>query len=174
VKRLTALMAGTALLAACGGDASGPSRTDLAGTYELTTLSFDPQGVLPEVDLLDRLDVTGIQLTLADDGRAQLLYQEPGSGLVNIVEGSYSTPEIGARIHFTATAALNRLMIPARLTYTYDSGALTFDGEAPDGVDRQRLLQLVPEWSDEQLLSPVPGRITVRFERLLPSVLGAS
>lgn len=167
MKRVTALIAGTALLMACGGDPSGPSRTDRAGTYQLTELRFDPQGLLPEVDLFQRLDVTGVQLSLAEDGQAQLIFQELGTGFVNVVEGTYSTPDVGARIHFTASPTLQRVMIPSRLTYTFSpaEGTLSFDGEAPDGVDRSRLLQLVPEWSDEQLLNPVPGRLTVVFAR---------
>ncbi len=167
MRRTLALLTGTALLMACGGDPSGPARTDRAGTYHLTELRFDPQGVLPEVDLLTRLDVTGVQLSLSEDGRAQLLFQEPGTGFVTVVEGTYSTPDIGARIHFLASPALRRAMIPSRLTYTYSpaEGTLAFDDEAPDGVDRQRLLQLVPEWSGEQLLDPVPGRLTLVFTR---------
>ena len=30
-------------------------------------------------------------------------------------------------------------------------------------VDRQRLIQFVPGWANEQLLNPVPGRLRVTF-----------
>jgi hypothetical protein len=160
-----------ALLWGCGGDPSGPSRPELAGTYALTQLRFDPQGVLPEVDLLARLDVTDVQLVLAPDGQAQLRYTT-GTGLVATVGATYSTPVTGVRIHFDTGPGLRTVLLSARMTFDYAEAAetLTFDGEAPDGVDRQRLLELVPEWSDEQLLSPVPGRLTVRFTR--PVALG--
>ncbi|CAN5240108.1 hypothetical protein BH23GEM2_BH23GEM2_19100 [soil metagenome] len=50
------------------------------------------------------------------------------------------------------------------MTFAFVSpGTLTFDGESPDGVDRQRLVQLVPEWQGEQLLDPVPGRLIIVF-----------
>jgi hypothetical protein len=169
--RMIATVAAAALLWGCGGDPSEPSRQDLAGTYVLTQLRFDPQGVLPEVDLLARLDVTDVQLVLAPEGQAQLRYTT-GTGLVTTVGAVYSTPVTGVRIHFDAGPGLRTVLLPARVTFDYAEATetLTFDGEAPDGVDRQRLLELVPEWSDEQLLSPVPGRLIVSFAR--PVALG--
>jgi hypothetical protein len=150
---------------ACGGDPAGPSRPEVAGTYVLQELRFDPQGVLPEMDLLPRLAVTNVELVLAPTGEAQLRYMDPGTGLFTVADGVFSTPTAGVRIHFQAAGPLDRLLLSPRMTYTYqdEPPVLTFDGPAPDGVSRQRLIELVPEWSGEQLQSPVPGNLVVVF-----------
>jgi hypothetical protein len=153
-----------ALLAGCGGDAAGPSRTDLAGTYFVTTLSFDPQGVLPEVDILARLADEAPRLILAPGGAAQLVFEDPATGLINIANGTYSTPQGGVRIDFGTAPAYRNVLLSRRMTFTEDAGGtLRFQGTAPDGVSRQRLVQLVPELAGEQLLDPVPGQLTVIF-----------
>jgi hypothetical protein len=164
--RMMPAMVATALLVGCGGDASGPSRPELAGTYELTDLRFDPQGVLPEVDLLPRLNGTP-RLVLAPGGTAQLVFEDPTTGLVTTVTGSYSTPQQGARIDFGTDTGYGQVLLSRRMTFNYTAPVtLAFDAESPDGVDRTRLIQLVPEWADEQLLNPVPGRLIVVFTRL--------
>ena len=47
-----------------------------------------------------------------------------------------------------------------------EPGVLEYLEEAPDGVRRGRLIELVPEWADEQLLDPVPGVLQVVFTRV--------
>lgn len=157
------------LLCACGGDPSGPSRPELAGTYALTELRFDPRGVLPEVDLLPR--VSGApRLVLAPGGEAQLVFEDPATGLVTTVTGAYSTPDQGARIDFGSDTGFRQILLSRRMLFTFAApGTLTFQGEAPDSVQRERLVTLVPEWAEEQLLDPVPGRLTVVFTRRLVS-----
>ena len=53
------LLAATLALAACGGEDQplepGIDVGEVAGTWALTQLAFDPQGVLPETDILTRL-----------------------------------------------------------------------------------------------------------------------
>ncbi|HSJ06151.1 MAG TPA: hypothetical protein VK936_05575 [Longimicrobiales bacterium] len=164
--RLTSLVLAAALLAGCGGDASGPSRSDAAGTYFLTTLAFDPQGVLPEVDILARVGGDVPRLVLAPGGEAQLVFEDPATGLITIANGTYSTPQSGVRVDFGATTTYSSVLLSRRMTFDAGSGGtLTFQGTAPDGVARQRLLQLVPEFAGEQLLDPVPGELTVVFTR---------
>lgn len=156
----------TLLLVACSGDPSGPSRPEVAGTYLLTVLAFDPQGVLPEVDLLARLGGDVPRLVLAPAGEAQLVFEDPATGLITIANGTYSTPQAGARVDFGTQTAYRNVLLSRRMTFTWDAaGILTFADEAPDGVDRQRLIQLVPEFAGEQLLDPVPGMLTVEFTR---------
>jgi hypothetical protein len=153
-------------MVACGGDPSSPSRPELAGTYVLTQLRFDPQGVLPQVDILDRLGGLAPRLVLAPAGDAQLIFEDPATNLITTVTGRYTTPQTGVRIDFGENPGYRNVLFSRRMTFANDVGAsFTFDAEAPDGVPRARLLELVPEWTGEQLLDPVPGRLTVTFTR---------
>jgi hypothetical protein len=160
---MTVLAAATLL--GCG-DASGPSRSEVAGTYFLTTLTFDPQGVLPAVDILARLEGDVPRLILAPAGEAQLVFEDPESGLITTTNGAYSTPEGGVRIDFGQNSGFRDVLLSRRMTFSAASETiLTFDASAPDGVPRARLLELVPEFIGEQLLDPVPGQLTVTFTR---------
>lgn len=163
---ITPAIALAALMFAGCGDASGPSRTDVAGTYLLTTLTFDPQGVLPAVDILARLDGDMPRLVLAPAGEAQLVFEDPATGLITTTNGTYSTPEGGVRIDFGSNTAFRSVLLSRRMTFDESAaGTLLFDASAPDGVDRARLIELVPEFTDEQLLDPVPGQLTIAFTR---------
>lgn len=154
------------LLLACGGDTTGPPRSDVVGTYLLTTLAFDPQGVLPAVDLLARLGGDVPRLVLAPGGQAQLVSTDPATGLITVANGTYSTPHAAVRIDFGAQSTYRSLLLSRRMTFAWDeAGILSFEAEAPEGVDRMRLLQLVPEFTGEQLLDPVPGLLTIVFTR---------
>jgi hypothetical protein len=153
------------LAAACGGDPSTPSRAEVTGSYRMTELRFDPQGVLPQVDVLARLGDSAPRLVLAPGGQAQLIFEDPQTGLITTATGRYTTPQFGVRIDFGDGAAYRGVLLSRRMDFT-GGATLTFDAAAPDGVSRQRLVQLVPEWSGEQLLDPVPGRLTVTFARV--------
>jgi hypothetical protein len=159
---LAAVVAAT--LVACGGDPSSPSRPEVAGTYLMTQLRFDPQGVLPAVDVLARLGGSAPRLVLAPGGEAQLIFEDPATGLVTTTTGRYTTPQSGVRIDFGEGTGYRAVLFSRRMDFVGQT-SITFDAAAPDGVSRQRLLQLVPEWSGEQLLDPVPGRLTVTFTR---------
>jgi hypothetical protein len=153
-----------ATIAACGGDPAGPSRPQVAGTYVLTELSFDPQGVLPEVELLSRLAAADVpRLILAPDGQAQLVFRDPATGLITTANGRFATPTGGIRVDFLTDTSHRTVLLSRRMTFDEEDGRISFDGTSPDGVSRARLLQLVPEWAQEQLLDPVPGRLTVAF-----------
>lgn len=53
------------------------------------------------------------------------------------------------------------------LQYSFDRSTpvLVFSGAPPDGVSRQRLVGIVQDWQQEQLLDPVPGTLRVMFTR---------
>jgi hypothetical protein len=157
------------LVLACGGDAAGPSRPEVAGSYQLTTLTFDPQGSLPVVDILPRLAGAVPRLILAPGGEAQLVFEDPQTGLITTTNGSYSTPQSAVRIDFGANTAFRTVLLSRRMTFAADDAAtLRFDGTSPDGVTRERLIELVPEFAGEQLLDPVPGQLIVEFTRNSP------
>ena len=162
------LLALPALLLGCGGDPSGPARTDLAGNYLMAELRFDPRGSLPEVDLLPALGAGDApRLTLVADGRAQLILQDPATGLLTTADGSYSTPGSAVRLAFESGGAFEAVLLSRQMTFeAVEDGRLEFRDEAPDGVARQRLIELMPDWADEQLLDPVPGSLQVVFTRV--------
>lgn len=157
-----------ALLCGCDDD-SDPTAPDLdvSGNYSLATLTFDPQGSLPAVDLRARITGTVPRLVLVNDGRAQLVFEDPSTGLVTTAGASYSITSSGdVSVTFDAASSMYRgTFLSRRMTFAYDSvqRALTFAGASPDGIDRQRLVSAVPEWSQEQLFDPVPGTLQVIY-----------
>lgn len=171
MKRTLFALISAVSIAACS-DTATPVQVvdvDVRGTYDLTGLKFDPQGVLPEVDLRTRLTGTIPKLNLAASGQAQLVFVDPETGLITLSNATYSVNNAGNSIHVdfgTANTAYTKTFLSRSMTFSYDATlhTLTFAGPSPDGVTRTRLLQLAPEWNNEQLLDPVPGTLTVVFK----------
>lgn len=154
-------------LSACGSDGpsvTGPDLNDLVGTYALTQLTFDPQGALPEVDLLAVLG-TSPDLIVASDKQAQIVYQDTISGLFTTISATAKTTKTSLRLTFSGNSSYADLILSRTMDFTVVEGIsrLVFDGEAPDGARRQKLTRLVQDWQDEQLFDPVPGRLKVTF-----------
>lgn len=167
VPRTAAAIILAVVAAGCGGDSSGPviDIQKVAGTYGLATLTFDPQGSLPESDIRAKLN-TSVQMILAGGaGALQIVYQNPITNLFTTISGTYRTTSTGARLEFAANSGYPSLLLSRTMDFAFDSiaGTLSFSGSSPDGVSRQRLVQLVPELANEQLLDPVPGSLTVTF-----------
>jgi hypothetical protein len=155
-------------LAACG---DGPSEPGIeialvTGQYTLTTLSFDPQGSLPDTNILPAIG-TAPTLTLTADRNAQVVYRDPATNLFVTVNGTFRTTPFGVRLDFEAGSGYRQLLLSRRmdLDFNQNTGTLSFTGTAPDGVQRARLIALVPGFADEQLLDPVPGTLRVVFTR---------
>lgn len=154
---------------ACGNDGpSGPS-VDISlvtGQYAMTTLSFDPQGSLPDTNVLGAIG-TAPTLTLTADRNAQIAFRDPATNLIVTVNGSFRTTPAGIRIEFDAGSAYRQMLLSRRMDFDFvpATGTLSFVGDAPDGVQRARLLVLVPAFENEQLLDPVPGTLRVVFTR---------
>lgn len=166
---VSAAMAVSILLSASCGD-DGPTEpsldiADLAGTYALTQLSFDPQGVLPELDVLAAVG-TAPQLIVTVNKTAQIVYQDAISGLFQTIAASVRTTPTGLRLDFASGSNYAGLLLSRRMDFTFTASTrtLAFNTDAPDGANRQRLIQLVPAWANEQLLDPVPGRLRVTFK----------
>jgi hypothetical protein len=157
-------------LTACG-DTSNPIQVvdvDVRGTYDLTALKFDPQGVLGEVDLKSRITGSIPRLVLAANGQAQLAFVDPETGLITLSNATYTVSNGGNSIRLdfgTANTLYTKTFLSRTMTFAYSSTthSLTFSASSPDGVSRARLVQLVPEWGNEQLLDPVPGTLTITF-----------
>lgn len=168
--RLTGLVLIAGLLVACDDDSPTqppPPPDGLIASYNMSQLRFDPQGSIAEVDLRSRLEGSIPQLVLARNGAAQLVFTDPETRLVTISNGSYTVlQDDRVRITFDDRSALFRgVMLSEQMTFTYNAGTgtLVFADSSPDGVSRQRLVQLAPELADEQLFDPVPGQLTVVF-----------
>jgi len=156
-------------LAACS-DSTSPDESEVeavAGTYALTTLRFDPQGVLPDQNLLAALGTDNAQLILTINRAAQVVYRDPLSQLFVTIPGDFQRTADGVRLQWNQDSAYREFFLSRSMDFTFDVGPGTFrfDGEAPDGVSRARLQALVPEFQGEQLLDPTPGRLRVTFTK---------
>jgi len=168
------VLAGIVALAACnGGDEPlepGIDVGEVTGTWALTQLAFDPQGVLPETDILTLLGTTP-QLIVTPAKVAQLVFQDPVTHLYTTANGSVRTTPTGIRVDFDKGAGYGSLLLSRQMTYelqySFDQSipVLVFNGNPPDGVSRQRLVGIVQDWQQEQLLDPVPGTLRVTFTR---------
>ena len=163
------VLAAVLMMAGCSDDPSEPTLDvqDVVGTYNMTVLAFDPQGVLPEMNVLVRLNTTP-QLILTPTGNAQVVFLDPVSGLFRTINASFRTTATGVRLDFDSNSAYRELLFSRRMELTLGGATtgpktLTFTAAAPDGVNRSRLLQLIPEWVTEQLLDPAPGNLRVTF-----------
>jgi hypothetical protein len=173
-RRLTFLgLLAVAALAACGGSTSttGPTLdpTLVEGLYEPTALSFDPQGYLPAVSLLDSISQQiQPQMSVGNDGRFAFLFFNSQSRLPQLAHGSYRMLEDGIRLDFDQASDAETLLLPQQLDLTFDqnAGTLSFTGSIQ--TPRARLFQLVPDWQNEPLTDPVPGVLTVEFT-MVPS-----
>ena len=159
------------LVAACdgNGDPFQVEQVELRGQYELTQLSFDPQGVLPLVELKDRVGTNLPRLVLAQNLRAQLIVTDT-LGLTSLANGTYaSTHADSVQLDFgTNPSIYGRILMSQSMRFFRSEGSasLTFSGSHPEGLERARLLELVPEFQGEQLLDPVPGVLTITFTRV--------
>ncbi len=138
---------------------------EVIGSYDLTTLTFDPQGSLPESDVRARLGADNVQLILASNRSAQIVYQDPLSGLFTTITATFRTTATGVRIDFNSGSPYRQLLLSRQMEFTRSGASLTFAGDSPDGVARDRLIELVPDFEGEQLLDPTPGTLQVTFTR---------
>lgn len=156
-------------LAACSDSSSpdGDGVEAVVGTYALTTLRFDPQGTLPDQNILPALGNSSAQLILTSDRAAQVVYRDPVSQLFVTIQGTFRTTSAGVRLEWASNSQYRQLLLSRVMEFNHNAaaGTLVFDAEAPDGVQRARLQQLVPAFQGEQLLDPTPGRLQVTFTR---------
>ena len=170
--KVWALVAAVAFIGACGDDdPSDPdepdlTREDVAGEYEMVTMSFDPNGSLPAVSLLDSIDFAEIpRLIVAEnEDSLQLIFRIDGS-LLRIVQGGYELGDEGLTAELANAVVPGEILLPRTLEYEFSEtqGVLHFSGTME--ADTARLFDLVPAWSGEPVTDPLPGTLTVTFER---------
>lgn len=167
----TLALGAAGLFGACGDSGvlePNLPREEVVGTYEVASLVFDPTGSIGPVDVVARLEALGKprpQMTLLDDGRLQLLFEEPGSRALRLVEGTFRTTPDAVRVDLGGGTAYRLLLLSRVLTLEVrDDGSLGFQGEAPDGAPLPALRALAPELEGEPLTDPVPGTLTLVLE----------
>ncbi len=157
---------------ACGDDSpTEPPGLELSlvvGTYDLARLTFDPQGSLGNTNVFPALGQDNVQLILTESRTAQVVFQDPITSLFTTLPGTFRTTETGVRLDFASNAGYGQLLFSRRMEFVLAGTSLTFDAEAPDGVSRSRLVELVPAFDGEQLLDPTPGTLGVTFARAVP------
>ena len=158
-------------LGACDDDPSRPddpdlTRADVAGVYDMTELSFDPQGSLPSVNLLARVSAAQVPelIVAADEDSLQLVFRLEGS-LLRVVRGSYDLGDDGISVELANATEPAEILIPRDLAYAFDEQAETLRFSGTISADTTRLFTLVPEWSGEPVTNPLPGTLSVTFTR---------
>jgi hypothetical protein len=159
-----------AAFAACGDDdPTEPNldRDDVAGLYAITNMSFDPQGSLPAVDIDSRFGTQFPgQMNVLTTGNVQVIAQNAANEQVVTVNGTYATTPTGIDVTFGENSGYRDLLLSRRMEFTFNAtaGTLSFSGDVTD-ISRARLIALVPELEDEQLLDPTPGQLTLTLTR---------
>ncbi len=166
-----ALVGAAAAAGGCEDDDGSPFEPGLdpevvAGVYDITRMTFDPNGSVPEVDIAERLDpAVRPQLVVALDRTFQLAYIDPTTKKIITVDGSYATLVDGLRLDFPSPEAARHVLLPQRLDLVYagTTETLSFEGEV--NADLSRLVELVPEFEQEQFPDPVRGELDLEFTR---------
>lgn len=151
-----------------GGSQLGPTLEPEAvtGVYDITRLTFDPDGSVAGADIAARLDAAEPpRLFVALDLTFQLAYVDPATNKFVDVDGTYETLIDGIRLSFPSREAAQAILLPQQIDLTFDeaSGTLSFDGGVD--ADLSRLVELVPEYAEEQFPDPVRGALEVEFTR---------
>lgn len=141
-------------------------RTFVAGVYDLTKLTFDPDGqAYGEYDILNIMperDRPTLVVGRTDD-TFQLNFRDPVTGLVQLVGGRYEITRSGIRLEFVSPADGQKLLLPMRTELEHDPDAGTLHHEDRVRVSFARLKQLVPELAGEPLADTIPGTLEVLF-----------
>ena len=151
----------------CGDDdPSGPGLTleAVAGLYDPTELTFDPQGSPPPGDILAQIQATQPQLVISHTGGFQVAFLDPVTGFIRTPGGVATPTTAGVRLVFNSQADADLLLLPRTLDLVHDGeGTLSFSGSVT--VPRSRLMTLFPElYEGEAFQDPTPGTLIVTFE----------
>ena len=153
---------------ACDDDGpSGPRLTleAVAGLYDPTELTFDPQGSAGAGDVLAQIQATQPQLVISTTGGFQIAFLDPVTGFIRTPGGIAEPTQEGVRLVFNNQSDADLLLLPRTLDLVHDevAGTLTFSGAV--SVPRSRLMALFPEqYAEEAFQDPTPGTLIVTFE----------
>ncbi|HEX6939272.1 MAG TPA: hypothetical protein VF158_07655 [Longimicrobiales bacterium] len=165
------VLVGAAAVAGGCSDEGSPLEPTLepdvvAGVYDITRMTFDPDGSIPEVDIAQRLDPTvRPQLVVALDLTFQLAYIDPATKKIITVDGEYETLVDGIRLKFPSRDASQQILLPPELDLVYAAEAATLAFQGGVDADLARLVALAPEYAEEQFPDPVRGELDIEFTR---------
>ena len=148
-------------LVACDSNDDGPDPADVAGVYNVTTLSFDPDlGIIGPVSVLDTLDAGQSSLEILDGGQVLFRYRLQGTGSTSqVLTGDASVRNEQVRITFGegSETARRRLLLPNQLTFDRDGSTLSADTETTVNLG-----QYSPRYRDRDgTFNSVRGTLTV-------------
>lgn len=156
-----------------GCDDDGPTEprltlAELSAEYQMTELTFDPQGSAPAADVLGarQADISTPMLNIDLVGSFTVQFREFDTGSNRTLGGDTRTTVDGIQLTFATQTMADEFLLPRTLPLTWDeqAGTLSFSGSAT--VNRARLLELFPDlYADEQFLDPTPGTLTIEFTR---------
>ena len=112
----------------CDSNSSNSALRELDGTYEVTTLTFDPQPpALDDVDVLARVNTSATRLEIfGQDG--QVLFRtrfntDSGSRLTEMTATATRGRVTFASVTVDDESELSDLLLPRQFTLTFDAGA---------------------------------------------------
>ena len=127
-------------LSACDSGGDDPEPADVAGVYNVSTLTFDPDiGILGDVSVLDTLDAGQTSLEILDSGQVLFRYRLQGTGSTSqLLTGEASVRNEQVRITFGdgTDTARRRLLLPNQITFDRDGSSLS--AETQTTVDLSR------------------------------------
>ena len=132
--RLLSVLALAAVLAACdSNDGPDPEPADVAGEYNVTAFTFDPDiQVLDPINVLDTLATGRTRLEILSGGQVFLRYQRQNSPVERLVLGEASVRTEQVRITFEdgTDQDRRRILLPSQVTFDREGATLSAETEA--------------------------------------------
>ena len=145
-------------LSACDSEGVRPDPGDVAGVYNVSTLSFDPDiQILPAVNVRDTLVTAETTLEILDGGQVLFRYRRQ-NGTARLLTGEASVRTEQVRITFEAGSASlrQRLLLPNQLTFDREGSTLTAETETTVNLEAYS-----PRYGSDGTFRDVNGTLTV-------------
>ena len=131
--RLLFVLALAGALAACdSNDTDGPTPSDVAGVYNVTTFTFDPDiQVLETISVRDTLVADQTTMEILSGGQVFLRYRLQNSPNERLVLGEASVRSEQVRVTFDDGTQTDRrrILLPSQVTFDRDGTTLSAEAE---------------------------------------------